>query len=146
MTKFNKLKFALVLLSLICFSSCTSEDIILTKNEYFRNASSQAVIVETYFRNSKILQDTIEANETLFLCTYQIGDVNPMSIRCQDSVIFTFPNGKEYICGLLDRTKCFSNSRSPLEGSNSLGFPNTSGDDFVFTITEENYLNARDLD
>ncbi|MFT5617843.1 MAG: hypothetical protein ACI85I_001069 [Arenicella sp.] len=138
-----------IFLFFICFAlstiSCTSEDEARGTNEFFENNSSVIVQVRTFNKGSIEANDSILSGEKLFLCSYTIGIDKPLRTECHDSVVFIFPNKKGYICGSIDRVKCFSSGRSPLAGG-AKGFPNVGGDDFVFTITEEDYLNAKELD
>ncbi|MFT6963011.1 MAG: hypothetical protein ACJAWV_002745 [Flammeovirgaceae bacterium] len=145
MKTLNKIIFIVLVCSLVCFFSCTSEDTPRTKFEFFRNSSAVTVQVLTFNSGKIEVNDSILSGEDRFLCSYTLGIDKPKRAYCHDSVVFVFPNKRGYVCGSIDRLKCFSNGRSPLTG-NAPGFPNTSGRDFVFTITEEDYLNAKELD
>ncbi|MFT6963010.1 MAG: hypothetical protein ACJAWV_002744 [Flammeovirgaceae bacterium] len=130
----------------IAFSSCFhTEDEGFIEKQYYQNSSSEPLFVFGILNNSVLFNDTLQSGSRMLVCEYEVG--TDARSFCLDSVAFIFPNGKGYECRFgIQSDNCFENNRNPIFSGEINGFPDEGNRNYVFTITEDDYLNAKELD
>lgn len=142
------MKYLLLIISFALLQACITE----TESEetfrvIYKNEASVACRIVGFEGNTiKAFDRELTTGETYTNCDYRAGMF--VGDLCLDSIAFIFPNGKGYACDVrvnnIAREFCFSNTRSPLVGEE--GFRDLGDNTLQFTITEDDYLNAKDLD
>jgi len=127
------------------FVSCTQKDKYNDYTLFISNNTNQVLEVETFINNVAVNFVSIQSGEKGLECN--LFDVRSISYDlCDnlDSIKFTFPNGKGYLCNIGGgESLCFGNEITPWSLNEK--FINTTGNIYEFTINQEDYDNAYDL-
>ena len=142
-------KLFIILLGICLLEACITEtEEPQSFSVSYRNEASAVCTIRGFNgRNTPFFEYTLHQYEESSQCEYIseafIGDY------CLDSITIIFPNCKGYACDVRNngvmREFCFSDGRNPLVGIPE-DFSRLENNHYQFTITQENFLNAKDLD
>ncbi|PZX40859.1 hypothetical protein LX97_01632 [Nonlabens dokdonensis] len=149
-----KISILFVLFSMFLFIGCSKEDDQREYNLIFSNESNVPVTLEFYGVNASIsvlLDSFVVASNSSFNCDYVaegfmslLGCPEIDGIERGNKIIIKFEDNLGYDCIVIgDNTKCFSGDRNLFAGSTIAW--QQDGNNYTFTITQQDFDNAFDL-
>ncbi len=142
----KKLLLIVLIIKLCGISSCIIEDPEMFNRIWYRNNSTERVVVTRYTSRQIQSVDTLNPQETIQVNEYFFhGFAGDSSI---DSVRFVFLDGTGWVCDAIANTApencCFNSMKTPFGPPSD--FIQRGDGHYEFVITEEDRLNAKVLE
>jgi len=128
------------------FGCSSPEPPFITFDTIIQNNSSSAFTLTLELENEVLFQERFDPSTSKTVCIYAEEIFIGIWPECGAMLTIEFDNGKGYKC---DRSLIFSQTE-PLcfDGKGpqlSVNFEKQAGESYIFYVTEEHFLNARDL-
>lgn len=139
-------KIILLLLLITGFCSCSSpEPDLFMFNNIVTNNSSQAFTLTLSHPTEILYEERVESLNSNTFCSYNSEFFFGVDPACGSIITVEFDNGKGYRCDnslvFVDDTLCFDNRGLLFRD----GYVDEGNGNYRFTVTEEDFLNAKDL-